>query len=267
VSFHIGSGATDANSFTDAIAAARKVFKVAEQLQLPAMNILDIGGGFTAGCNGTLSFLDAAAAVNAALDEYFPPSMEVTIIAEPGRYFAESPSTLATTIIGKRVRGNLKEYWINDGIYGSMNCLLYDHAELKYRPLPHASLSTSTYANGSGNICTTVHNSTVFGPTCDGLDTVLRSALLPDLAVGDWLIFPNMGAYTAAAGSSFNGFATSDIPTFYVFSDAFNNPCSIAHRLLKSLLAEDDVVIDNINNHNHVGSGRQIMCTANDGFS
>lgn len=248
MSFHIGSGATDANSFTDAIAAARKVFKIAEQLQLPAMNILDIGGGFTAGCNGTLSFLDAAAAVNAALDEYFPQSMEVTIIAEPGRYFAESPSTLATTIIGKRVRGNLKEYWINDGIYGSMNCLLYDHAELQYRPLPHASLSTSTHANGNGNNCTTVHTSTVFGPTCDGLDTVLRSALLPDLGVGDWLIFPNMGAYTAAAGSSFNGFATSDIPTFYVFSNA--HPCSIAHRFFKSLLAEDE-----------------IMCTANDGFS
>lgn len=48
------------------------------------MKILDIGGGFTAGCSGGLSFLDAAAAVNSALDIYFPPEMEVKIIAEPG---------------------------------------------------------------------------------------------------------------------------------------------------------------------------------------
>jgi hypothetical protein len=134
VSFHIGSGARDAFSFADAIAAAREVFDISARMKLhSSMHILDIGGGFTSG--SSLKFLDAAAAVNSALDRYFPPEMGVTVIAEPGRYFAETPSTLATTVIGKRVRGDVKEYWINDGIYGSMNCLLYDHAILKYRPL------------------------------------------------------------------------------------------------------------------------------------
>lgn len=65
--------------------------------------------------------------------------------------------------------------------------------------------------------------STVFGPTCDSIDVIARSVLLPKLKVGDWLYFNNMGAYTMAAASSFNGFVPSD--RFYVCSiqpDYFN---------------------------------------------
>lgn len=63
-----------------------------------------------------------------------------------------------------------------------------------------------------------MYPSTIFGPTCDGLDTVLRNVWLPELACGDWLVFPRMGAYTQAAGSSFNGFSSSEIQTHYVYS-------------------------------------------------
>lgn len=258
VSFHIGSGATDANSFTDAIAAAREVFDIAADLCLPAMDILDIGGGFTAGCSGGLSFLDAAAAVNSALDTFFPPEMKVKIIAEPGRYFAESPSTLATMVMGKRVRGNLNEYWINDGIYGSMNCLLYDHAVLKYRPFAFSSQESTGNFNCKN---LPLHNSTVFGPTCDGLDTVLQNASLPNLDIGDWVVFPNMGAYTAAAGSSFNGFATSDIPTFYVLSNCAHLYPQV-QGLLKGLM-EEDVRAESRNSIIRSGSGRNLC----NGFS
>ncbi len=234
VSFHIGSGARDAFSFADAIAAAREVFDISARMKLhSSMHILDIGGGFTSG--SSLKFLDAAAAVNSALDRYFPPEMGVTVIAEPGRYFAETPSTLATTVIGKRVRGDVKEYWINDGIYGSMNCLLYDHAILKYRPLicsPAEESRNNIFHGDCGSLHT--HNSTVFGPTCDGLDTVLQGASLPDLLIGDWIIFPNMGAYTVAAGSGFNGFSMSTIRTFYVFSVNLQG-CSASLGFLKCL--------------------------------
>lgn len=216
------------------------------------MDILDIGGGFTAGVSGALKFVDAAAAVNAALEKYFPGEMGVTIIAEPGRYFAESPSTLATMVMSKRVRGSLKEYWINDGIYGSMNCLLYDHALLGYRPLAVASQEKTANVSCLG---LPLHNSTVFGPTCDGLDTVLRGALLPELAINDWVVFPNMGAYTAAAGSSFNGFATSEIPTFYTFSNGAQLNLK-ALGFLKGLILED-VLVENCG-ISRSGSGRLI---------
>lgn len=51
-----------------------------------------------------------------------------------------------------------------------------------------------------------VARSSIWGPTCDGLDVVVEDTVLPVLNIGDWILFENMGAYTFAAASSFNGF-------------------------------------------------------------
>lgn len=56
----------------------------------------------------------------------------------------------------------------------------------------------------------------IWGPTCDGLDRIVEQCDLPELQVGDWLVFENMGAYTVAASSTFNGFQRPDI--HYVMS-------------------------------------------------
>ena len=61
--------------------------------------------------------------------------------------------------------------------------------------------------------------STVFGPTCDGLDTVLRDYALPRLECGDWVAFPDMGAYTLAGASAFNGFDATRPVVVYLWSD------------------------------------------------
>ena len=207
VSFHVGSGASSAEAYSNAISKARDVFDMAEEMDLPPLRLLDIGGGFSNGC--AMNFLDAAAAVNSALDKYFPAESGVTVIAEPGRYFAEGTGHLATYTFGKRYRpvgdDAHYEYWISEGLYGSMNCVVFDHAVLT----PHTLRETGDK----------YHPSTVFGPTCDGMDVVLRDIYLPELDYGDWLVFNNMGAYTTAAGTSFNGFATTQVPIYYVFSD------------------------------------------------
>lgn len=207
VSFHIGSGATESRAYGGAIEAAKTVFETATRLGMPRMRILNIGGGFTA----NKDFDEAASQVKTALEIYFSNELELTIISEPGRFFAESAFTLVTNVIGKRVRGELREYWINDGIYGSMNCILYDHATITCTPLACSSNPRNPTCSGLRT-----YESTVFGPTCDALDTVMTGHQLPDLQVGDWLVFPGMGAYTAAAGSGFNGFNTAAIPTFYI---------------------------------------------------
>ncbi|GLJ21409.1 hypothetical protein SUGI_0394170 [Cryptomeria japonica] len=210
VSFHVGSGAEHARAYTGAISTVKNVFETASSLGLPRLRIVNIGGGFTAGPR----FTEASAAVRGAMNAYFSgESSGISVIAEPGRYFAESAFSLATNIIGKRVRGDLREYWINDGIYGSMNCLLYDHAVITALPLACMSRRLNPSCHGLPK-----YRSTVFGPTCDALDTVLTDHWLPELQVGDWLVFPNMGAYTAAAGSSFNGFSTSAICTYCAVS-------------------------------------------------
>ncbi|KAJ0085705.1 hypothetical protein Patl1_09468 [Pistacia atlantica] len=170
VSFHIGSGDTHSRAYHGAIAAAKTVFETATRFGVPKMNVLNIGGGFTA----DPKFDEAASVVKSALQTYFPNQLGLSVISEPGRFFAESAFTLATNVIGKRVRDELREYWINDGIYGSMNCILYDHATVTCTPLA----CTTNRANPTCKGLRT-YNSTVFGPTCDALDTVLTGYQLP----------------------------------------------------------------------------------------
>jgi ornithine decarboxylase len=210
VSFHIGNRATYSQAYEGAIASAKSVFEAAARFGMPRMTILNIGGGFTAGS----LFDEAATSIKPALQAYFPNEPGLTIISEPGRFFAESPFTLATNVIGKRVRGELREYWINDGIYGSLNCILNDHATITCTPLACNSNIANPTCKGEKS-----YSSMVFGPTCDALDTVLTVHQLPELQVDDWLVFPNMGAYTAAAGSSFNGFNTAAILTYLSYSN------------------------------------------------
>ncbi|KAF8701054.1 hypothetical protein HU200_033949 [Digitaria exilis] len=202
VSFHVGSGAANLDVYRGAVEDARKVFDAATDLGMPPMRVLDIGGGFVSGPR----FDEAAAVINDALARHFGDLPCVEVIGEPGRYFAETAFTLAARVIGKRVRGEVREYWIDDGLYGSLNCVIMDHYVPTPRPLAGARPDERTYA------------STVFGPTCDSLDTVVRGYQLPEMSVGDWLVFDDMGAYTTGAGSNFNGFATSDIKIYVAYS-------------------------------------------------
>lgn len=96
-----------------------------------SMSLLDIGGGFTGHFDGhgNVMFGDIASTINAALAAHFPPESGVSVIAEPGRYFAETAATLLTPVYGTRDRpeaggGVHKDYWITDGLYGSFNCIL-----------------------------------------------------------------------------------------------------------------------------------------------
>jgi len=51
----------------------------------------------------------------------------------------------------------------------------------------------------------------VFGPTCDALDTISLAEELPDLALGDLLYSENVGAYTTASSTCFNGFPPAKV--------------------------------------------------------
>eukprot|EP01026_Neomeris_dumetosa_P078471 TRINITY_DN8490_c0_g1_i7.p1 TRINITY_DN8490_c0_g1~~TRINITY_DN8490_c0_g1_i7.p1 ORF type:complete len:865 (-),score=133.29 TRINITY_DN8490_c0_g1_i7:195-2789(-) len=228
VSFHVGSGATNPAAFGMAIQLARSVFDEAREMGFN-MTVLDIGGGFmpcTDRSSGEIHMGGVVEAVNQALEVYFPISCGVRVIAEPGRYFAESAATFSAGIYGRRERrgecNNKKvmDYWIPDGLYGSFNSILYDHATVKVRPLPIASKVSMHNVSVSEDkaeesVCC---ESNVFGPTCDGLDVVVSGKMLPVLQNGDWLMFPDMGAYTIAGASNFNGINATDVDVFYVSS-------------------------------------------------
>jgi ornithine decarboxylase len=97
VSFHVGSGCQDPIAYVSAIDRARSAFDIGHQEGFQ-FTTLDVGGGFT-----DANFEMAAAALRREIDEQFPQSTGVRIIAEPGRFFVGPAFTLATKVIGRRI--------------------------------------------------------------------------------------------------------------------------------------------------------------------
>jgi ornithine decarboxylase len=210
ISFHVGSGCMSSASFVSAIKSASNVFKQGADLGFN-FDILDLGGGWPGTDDDGICFNTIADSIRPVLDEHFPK--EVNIIAEPGRYFASECHTLAVNVFAKRTvvdpsapGGKKFLYYINDGVYQSFNCIFFDHAIPKpivFKP------------NGR----TEQYLCTIFGPTCDSMDCIGKDILLPELEVGEWLYFKNMGAYTTAAASPFNGFKAH--PNTYYIQTSF----------------------------------------------
>jgi len=214
-SFHVGSGCYDCFAYDDAIKRVKSVFDIAKNYNYN-LKVLDIGGGFPSSLpnlqsntlDNPLLFEDIAKSVNNAMISYFPNWKDdgMAMIAEPGRYFVSGAYTLAVNVTSRRViANNIKGldnsymYYLNDGVYGSFNCLLYDHALV----MPNVLKSKSSSKDE--------HECSIWGPTCDSMDLILKSIRLPLLEVGDWLYFKDMGAYTVCAASEFNGFKKSSI--------------------------------------------------------
>lgn len=210
VSFHVGSGASNANAFVDALSNARTVFNMGAAAGFDTFKFLDIGGGFPGDDEGGITLQEIGDVVNSTIERLF--ESDVAVISEPGRFFSHSTATLAAKVIGRRtVRSPGEEdpavlCYIGDGIYGSFNCMLYDH----YTPatpvhMPAQSGDSKISDHSKVTDSSELIKTRVFGPTCDGLDTIYQSVELPSMKIGDWLVFHNMGAYTIAAASRFNG--------------------------------------------------------------
>lgn len=217
MSFHVGSGAKSPLAFQQAIQEARKLYALGLTFGY-TLSILDIGGGFTAGTFDTF-----AEVIRRTL--HSTDTLPFTLIAEPGRYFTETVATLMTKVSGRRDRGDERHYYITDSIYGSFNAMMYDHlvpipipyrtAQKSFEEKEQTSLSSPSSPSPSSSPVLKF-SSTLFGATCDGLDTIVNKVLLPELQVGDWIMWPNMGAYTIAGASLFNGFGFPFIPKFYM---------------------------------------------------
>jgi len=231
VSFHVGSMSSGHGAYRNAISTARDAFDMATEIG-HKMKLIDIGGGFQARFmdDGEID-MDFAAEIREALDEFFPPSMGVKFIAEPGRFFAEAPFTIVTNVFGKRVKTTNEgttaiDYWISDGIYGSMNCKLYDKMEIKPRAIKDpvndiiVSPSTGIMRHAEEMRVRKTYPSTLYGPTCDGADKVVEGMMLPEMNIGDWILFFKFGAYTLAGAVAFNGFMVDqdNMKVVYVFS-------------------------------------------------
>jgi ornithine decarboxylase len=195
LSFHVGSQTTNFENFVQAINLAASIFEEARGRGYTKMNLLDIGGGFPAPYDATVKpFSELARKINAELNRLFPK--DIQILAEPGRFMVATAGTVVAQVIGKAVRSGKLCYYIDDGVYNTFSGIIFDHCQYHLK----------AFKKGPTEICT------VFGPTCDALDVISMSEELPtNLERGDLVYSRNIGAYSVASATNFNGFAPAKI--------------------------------------------------------
>ncbi|MEO0096004.1 MAG: type III PLP-dependent enzyme, partial [candidate division WOR-3 bacterium] len=164
------------------------IFKDAQLKQIP-LEILDIGGGFPIKHFDYEKdlFAQTAGSINKELNRLFPDNIK--IIAEPGRVLCGPAGILVMKVIGKSIRNNKHWYYLDDGVYGSLSGLVYDHCKYQYKVLKKGVTQITTLA----------------GPTCDSFDIISTSEELPELDIGDIVYVENIGAYSWATATNFNG--------------------------------------------------------------
>ena len=193
LSFHVGSQCTNFQNFVQALNAAAAVMRESKS-RGHEIKILDIGGGFPAPYNKHVRpFRELARVINAEIDRLFAPNIQ--ILAEPGRFLVATAATSVARIIGKAVRDGKPCYYIDDSVYHTFSGIIFDHCQYHLK----------AFKKGKTEICA------VFGQTCDGLDTISQSEELPDLEIEDLVYAENIGAYSNASATWFNGFPPAKV--------------------------------------------------------
>jgi ornithine decarboxylase len=134
-----------------------------------------------------------AAKINAEINRLFPPDLE--ILAEPGRFLVATAATAVARVIGKAVRDAKPCYYIDDSVYHTFSGIIFDHCQYHLK----------AFRKGPAEICA------VFGQTCDGLDTISQSEQLPPLEIDDLVCSEDIGAYSNASATWFNGFPPAQV--------------------------------------------------------
>ncbi len=194
LSFHVGSQTTNYDNFVQALNLAAGIFHEAALRGFDKLNILDIGGGFPAPYNESVRpFEELARTLNSEFQRLFPPRIE--ILAEPGRFLVATAAASVVKIIGAAIRDDKRCYYVDDGVYHTFSGIIFDHCRYPVR----------SFKSGLNEI------SAIFGPTCDALDTISLAEELPELDIGDLLYTENIGAYSAASSTWFNGFPPAKV--------------------------------------------------------
>jgi len=193
ISFHVGSQCNNFENYMQALQLSSSIMKESASRGY-RIKILDIGGGFPVKYNNkSKSFKVLARKLNTEIDRLFPKDIE--ILAEPGRFMVANAATLVTKIIGKAVRDGKTCYYLDDGVYHTFSGIVFDHCTYPLK----------AFKDGEKKVCA------VFGPTCDAFDTISVAEELPDLEIGDYLYAENIGAYSIASSTYFNGFPPAKV--------------------------------------------------------
>lgn len=187
--FHVGSQCTSPRAFRTALEIAGDVIAAAKV----DIHYLDVGGGFPAAYAGVKPpplerFIEEIDAGLAPLKL----RRDCVLMCEPGRALVADALSLITQV--QLRKGDA--LYINDGIYGSLSEAVTARLRFPVRPI-----------RLDGPFAVEHAEFTVYGPTCDSTDLLPQTVYLPaDIREGDWIEFGQIGAYSNALATRFNGF-------------------------------------------------------------
>jgi ornithine decarboxylase len=198
LAFNVGSSVMQPAAYLHAI----KIAEAALQLIPFRVRLVDIGGGFP------LSYPDFHAP---PLQEYhaairqaataLPLAEQSVLMAEPGRALS-APGLSAVVRVLLRKDDRL---YLNDGMYGIF-------WELSFKG--HKKFPVRAYRNGR-DLTGKPASFQLYGPTCDATDVLPGRVDLPaDVSEGDVLEFGQIGAYSLAGRTRFNGFYSDQVVQF-----------------------------------------------------
>ena len=214
--------------------------------------------------------------INSVLNHYFPVDLfnkinknsnSFKIIAELGTFFTTSAYSLCVNIISKKVVTNSpQECAINNGnvnqvITGNLNNLVSTdnsdyslkldhskkiiycindsvHASFKWYDLNIGLPIFSKPREIRKNL--TFYHTSIGGATCDSSDFIIKNCYMPEMHIGEYLIFKNMGSYTKTGATYFNDI--KEPQTIFVSTNLWNkikmffNECDNYDGLLSSKL-------------------------------
>ncbi|MBN2843911.1 MAG: type III PLP-dependent enzyme [Sedimentisphaerales bacterium] len=186
--FHVGSQICSNQAYVDMLVALKPVYDELEA-QGFKLSLLDIGGGFPSEWDIDIDIYDFCAPIREHLAKDFN---KYKIMAEPGRFLANSSYTLLYKVIGKSIRNNRTWYYVDEGVYGTFSAVTCDKANVTIKALKESDHMASCVISGQ---------------TCDSADVISEDTFLPlDLEIGDILVTEQIGAYSMASATTFNGF-------------------------------------------------------------
>ncbi|GLP73903.1 ornithine decarboxylase [Mycobacterium antarcticum] len=198
-SFHVGSQGSSVAPYRDALRATLDLTRHVERTLGLHVSSIDIGGGFPVSYRDEMP---AIGAIGAVIDEVLGSNRDYTMLAEPGRFVVADCMTLFTSVVGSAIRAGRTRHYLDDGLYGSYSNVMTEDV---HPPI----LALSELEDDGGRA--PLEPVTLAGPTCDSVDVVAADYPMPTLAVGDVVVSPSMGAYTAVTSSRFNGVPATPI--------------------------------------------------------
>jgi ornithine decarboxylase len=189
VAFHVGSQCLLPRAYRTALSIVGEVIDAAKV----DIHYLDVGGGFPS------SYLGIEAP---PLDEFIAEiedgvrdlklRRDCVLMCEPGRALVAAGMSLVVQV---QLRKD-DALFINDGVYGSLSETVTARLRFPARRIRLTEADTDE-----------MMDFTIYGPTCDNTDQLPLPVRLPaDMREGDWIEFGQIGAYSNALASRFNGF-------------------------------------------------------------